>query len=528
MSSIMREDWIEVELQDVFETVTGNTPSKKEVDNYGEDLPFIKPPDIKNSALNSVSEYLSLKGKKTARVLPKNSILITCIGNLGRVGFNKEEVAFNQQINAILPIDHIDFKFTFFQAQSGNFRNQLESLSTSTTVALVNKSSFNSVKIDLSPLPIQRAIVSKIEALFSDLDNGIAKFKKAQAQLKIYRQAVLKKAFEGELTKDWREKQTNLPNAEQLLKQIKEEREKNYELQITNWKNAVKAWEKNGEKGKKPVRISKPKEVSDVKESDVESYENLPTNWKWSRFGNVTYKIGDIDHKMPKTVDNGYPYVSTGDINKDGTIDFLSAKTISKEDFDRLALKIKPENGDIIFPRYGTIGRNILVNFDKEFLVSYSCAIIKNITSLMSGKFAFYYSLSPVIKKEIRRYTVETTQANIGIASIESFVFPLCSSQEQAQIVQEIESRLSVCDKVEQSINESILKAEALRQSILKKAFEGRLLSKAEIEQCKKEADYEPASELLKKIKAEKLAKEEALKKTQGKKKIITKNKSKK
>jgi type I restriction enzyme S subunit len=380
----------------------------------------------------------------------------------------------------------------------------------------------------LPPLVEQQAILAKTEELFSDLDNGIANFKKAQSQLKIYRQAVLKKAFEGELTKDWRAKQTNLPNAEHLLKQIKEERQNYYVQQIEVWKKAVKAWEKNEKKGKKPVRTSKPKEVPDVKDSDVESYENLPTDWKWSRFGNVTYKIGDIDHKMPKTADNGYPYVSTGDINKDGTIDFLSAKTISKQDFDRLALKIKPENGDIIFPRYGTIGRNILVNFDKEFLVSYSCAIIKNITSLMSGKFAFYYSLSPVIKKEIRRYTVETTQANIGIASIESFVFPLCSTKEQNQIVQEIESRLSVCDKVEQSIKESILKAEVLRQSILKKAFEGNLLNKAEIEQCKKEADYEPASELLKKIKAEKLAKEEALKKTEGKKKIITKKKSEK
>lgn len=377
-------------------------------------------------------------------------------------------------------------------------------------------------KFLIASIPIQRAIVSKIEALFSDLDNGIANFKTAQEQLKIYRQAVLKKAFEGELTKEWRAKQTHLPTAEELLKQIKEERQNHYNQQIEDWKKAVKVWEINGKKGKKPSRISKPKEVSEVKEYDIENYEVLPTNWKWSRFGNVTYKIGDIDHKMPKTVEKGYPYLSTGNLNGDGTIDFTGAKTISKEDFDRLALKIKPQKGDIIFPRYGTIGRNILIDFDREFLVSYSCAIIKNITSLMSSKFALYYSLSPVIKKEIKRYTVETTQANIGIASIENFVFPLCSTQEQIQIVQEIESRLSVCDKMEQSITESIEKAEALRQSILKKAFEGKLLSEAEIAQCKQAADYEPASELLKKIQAEKLEKE------QEKKKPTVKKKSKK
>ncbi len=78
------------------------------------------------------------------------------------------------------------------------------------------------------------------------------------------------------------------------------------------------------------------------------------------------------------------------------------------------------------------------------------------------------------------------------------------SKEEQHQIVRAIESRLSVCDKLEQSINEGLEKAEALRQSILKKAFEGKLLSETEIEKCKQEADYEPASVLLERIQKEK------------------------
>ena len=96
-------------------------------------------------------------------------------------------------------------------------------------------------------------------------------------------------------------------------------------------------------------------------------------------------------------------------------------------------------------------------------------------------------------------------QHNVRVTTCREIPINLPTIQEQIQIVQEIESRLSVCDKVEQSLNESLIKAEALRQSILKKAFEGKLLSQAEIEQCKKEADYEPASELLKKITNEKL-----------------------
>ena len=87
---------------------------------------------------------------------------------------------------------------------------------------------------------------------------------------------------------------------------------------------------------------------------------------------------------------------------------------------------------------------------------------------------------------------------------IENILIPNISLSEQHAIVREIESRLSVCDKLEQSISESLEKAEALRQSILKKAFDGRLLSGAEVTACKQEADYEPASVLLEKIKKEK------------------------
>jgi type I restriction enzyme S subunit len=390
----------------------------------------------------------------------------------------------------------VNMKFAFYAMQVNQIRND--------THKRYWISVYAKKKFLLPSLVEQKAIISKIEELFSDLDKGIDDLTKAKDQLVIYRQAVLKKAFEGELTKEWREKQINLPSADELIEQIKVEREKHYKQQIEDWKKAVKDWEVNGEKGKKPSRISKPKIIVDVKVDDVEDYEVLPKIWKWSRFGNVTYKIGDIDHKMPKTKEGGLPYLSTGNIKADGKIDFNNAKTISREDFDRLALKIKPEKGDIIFPRYGTIGRNILIDFDKEFLVSYACAIIKNITKLMDPKFVLYYSLSPTIKKEIQRYTVQTTQANIGIASIELFVFPLCSKVEQHQMVKEIESRLSVCEKVEQSISESLEKAKALRQSILKKAFEGKLLSAAEIERCKKETDYESASVLLAKIKAEK------------------------
>ena len=95
--------------------------------------------------------------------------------------------------------------------------NELDKKGTGTTFKAISGSVLKSEKVPLAPLPEQRAIVSKIEQLFSELDNGISNLKLAQAQLKVYRQAVLKKAFEGELTKKWREQQTDLPDAGDLL-----------------------------------------------------------------------------------------------------------------------------------------------------------------------------------------------------------------------------------------------------------------------------------------------------------------------
>lgn len=202
----------------------------------------------------------------------------------------------------------------------------------------------------------------------------------------------------------------------------------------------------------------------------------LPKGWEWTNFEKVCIKIGDIDHKMPKQLETGYPYVSTKDFTNDLKISFDKAKFISKEDYLNLSRKIKPEKGDIIFPRYGTIGKNILIDFDKDFLVSYSCAVVKPNHNLVLSKYLYLYSLSPKITDEIRKYVVETTQANIGIASIKSFVFPFPPMVEQHTVVQEIENRLSVSDKMEESIAQSLHQAEALRQSILKKAFGGELV----------------------------------------------------
>lgn len=119
----------------------------------------------------------------------------------------------------------------------------------------------------------------------------------------------------------------------------------------------------------------------------------------------------------------------------------------------------------------------------------------------------FEYSLnSPEHLRLIEKIKTGSSDSGLNLTQDRflSIEIPLPEPSEQRKIIKEIESRITVCDKVEQSIAEALDKAEAMRQSILKKAFEGKLLSEVEIAKCKQEADYEPARELLKKIKAEK------------------------
>jgi len=421
----MNEDWVECTLGEVFDTVTGNTPSKKEIDNYGSEVPFVKPPQINNGFLQPSTEFLSKKGKIKARVLPINSVLVTCIGNLGRIGINKTEVAFNQQINAIKPLSGIESKYTFYQAQSINFRNQLEKLSTSTTVALVNKTSFNSVKVKIAPLVEQKTIVKKIEELFSSLDSGIADLQKAQDQLVIHRQAVLKKAFEGV---------------------------KNFEAfrDCGDWKG-----------GGTPSRQVK------------EYWENGNIPWVSSR-DVKTKEIHDTERHITELA---IPNSSTKWIEKDSLL-FVMRSGILRRIFPIAIAKTK-----------------LCVNQD-----------IQTVSLNENWNTEYVYWFLAGNESDIRHSCSKdgTTVESIDSNSLKAYLVPVCSLEEQHQIVRQIESRLSVCDKVEESIKESLQKAQALRRSILKKAFEGKLLSRGDIAKCKADKEYEPASVLLEKIRAEK------------------------
>ena len=96
------QGWAWTTVGDCAQTITGTTPSKADASNYGDYLPLVKPPELTNSVIEDAEDKLSEKGVTLARVLPPESVLVSCIGILGKTGINRVPVAFNQQINAVI------------------------------------------------------------------------------------------------------------------------------------------------------------------------------------------------------------------------------------------------------------------------------------------------------------------------------------------------------------------------------------------------------------------------------------------
>jgi len=287
-------------------------------------------------------------------------------------------------------------------------------------------SEYSKLRIPLPPLPIQRAIVKKIEQLFSALDAGIADLKKAQEQLKVYRQAVLKRAFEG----DWE------------IKKIKDVCE-NIKVGIVIKPTRFYSHDKAG------IRVFR---SANVKEFRIEN-----SNWIYfTKSGNEQ-----------------------------------NARTKLRED-------------DVLIVRSGYPGTSCIVTNEYAGTNAIDILIATPDKDQIFSKFLCAFNNSPFGKGLFAEGSRGVAQKHLNVGVYSNLTIPIPSLKEQLQIVREIESRLSVCDALEQQINTSLQQADALRQSILKKAFAGELLTAAEIAACKKEPDYEPASVLLQRIKSEK------------------------
>ena len=513
----LRPDWSKVKLGEICEKAT-KIKRREVIPDEGFIYLDISGIDNQSNRIVDYKKYHWNDAPSRAQQIVKVgdtlfSTVRTYLKNIARV----DNLQFENQIcssgfTVIRAINGLaDSKFLFAISLSEGFLQPLNKLQTGTSYPAVRDDDVFSQIIPLPPLPEQRAIVAKIEQLFSDLDNGIANLKKAQKQLKIYRQAVLKKAFVGELTRKWRGEQTALPSAEELLLQIKEEREKHYQKQLDEWKKAVKDWEDNGKEGKKPSRPKKPKELPPLSEEGLNELPELPVGWCWGAIewilsldkkGMTTGPFGTM-LKKSEHQEYGVPVLGIENIGE-GVFKMPNKIFVTKEKAEELS-SFEVDADDIVISRSGTIGEicKVPAGLGKSLISTNLIKLALNNT-LVDSKIFIYLFQGGNVRDQVRNLCKGSTRDFLNQTILSSILFPLQSIQEQNQIVKEIETRLSICDKLEATIAEALQKSEALRQSILKKAFEGKLLSEKELEEARNAPDWEPADKLLERIKTEK------------------------
>ncbi|MGB9929559.1 MAG: restriction endonuclease subunit S [Methanosarcina sp.] len=470
--------WINSKLGEVCQTTSGGTPSRKNPSFYDGNIPWVKSGELNYNIILETEEHISEDAikKSSAKIFSKGTLLVALYGaTIGKLAILGIEAATNQAVCAIFKNGIFESKFLYYLLF--HRRQDLIKEGIGGAQPNISQTILKNLEIPICPLPEQRAIISKIEQLFSELDNGIANLKLAQEQLKVYRQAVLKKAFGGELTKKWRKQQIDLPGAGDLLEQIRKERE---ETRKTSSK--------------------KQKHITLLTEEKLIELPQVPEKWKWVKIGEVldVFVGSTPSRKEPKFWRGDIPWVSSGEV---AFCRINSTKeSITKLGLDNSSTQIHPID-TVMLGMIGegkTRGQVAILNINACH--NQNTAAIR-INSNYLSEFVYYFFEKNY--NENRRIGSGNNQQALNKNIIENMSIPLCSLPEQQVIVQEIETRLSVCDKIEQDIADNLVKAEALRQSILKKAFEGKLLNERELAEVRKAEDWEPAEVLLERIKAE-------------------------
>ena len=196
----LNEGWRALKVGEIGRIETGTTPPTANPKNYDGDLPFFKPTDLEQGRfVRKAREHLSETGQEHARMLPKGSVLVTCIGaTIGKAGLSQLPCATNQQINSISPNDQVLPEFAYYQVISPRFQEQIKTNASSTTLPILNKSKFCALPFVVCSLPEQQEIIRLLDEQFEVIERNEREIDAALRRSEALRQAILKKAFTGQ------------------------------------------------------------------------------------------------------------------------------------------------------------------------------------------------------------------------------------------------------------------------------------------------------------------------------------------
>ena len=490
--------WQQCVLPDFAHIVMGQSPPSTTYNRSGDGLPFFQGKAEFGDLYPTVNIYC-LQPNKIAK---QGATLLSVRAPVGPTNLAQQDCCIGRGLAAIHSCGGIAPKFLLYLFRS--IEPEISGKGTGSTFKAITKGFVEDLHFGLPPLNEQCRIVAKIEELFSELDKGIESLKAARAKLNIYRQAVLKHAFEGKLTAQWREENKDkLETPEQLLARIKQEREARYEQQLQEWKAAVKEWEEGGKSGRKPAKPKKPgraKTTTEIASEEVDEFPNIPESWCLVRLCQIA-EIGlGISVSAARKPEDPLevPYLRVANVQR-GFLDLSEIKhmSIERSQLDSLQLK----KWDVLFNEGGDrdkLGRGWIWQSEIAPCITQNHVFRASpyITSGFNSKLLSYWA-NTFGQQYFEKVGKQTTNlASINKTVLSKFPVPLIPSEEQEELCKQIDQSMTTIDAQEQEIVRALGLTDLLRQSIIAKAFSGQLVPQ--------DPDDEPASSLLDRIKAEK------------------------
>jgi type I restriction enzyme S subunit len=370
----------------------------------------------------------------------------------------------------------LDKKYVGLFFQSEIYKKAISKLSSGVNINNLRRQHIEDMPIPLAPLSEQRRIVEKIEELFAKLDTGVKSLKQTQALLKSYRRSVLKAAVEGELSREWREAHRDeLEPASELLERILQERREKF----------------TGKKYKEPV----PPDTSEL--------SALPNGWEWATWAQIGTSQNGRAFPSKEYSSSGVKLLRPGNLHADGLVRWTEKNT-----------RYMPEKWATDYPSHLVGPRELVINLTAQSLADEflgrvcftgsgeHCLLNQRIARLtpttVLPKYLLWMFKSHVFRRYVDSLNTGSLIQHMFTSQIAEFSLPLPPLEEQRFIVEEVERRLSVVDKLEATVETNLKQANGLRQSILKRAFSGELVPQG--------PDDEPASVLLERIRAERQA----------------------
>jgi len=479
--------WAEVELEDVIESKETRNPRT----DGSESFRYIDVQAVDNdrNRVNVAQETASRTAPSRARRLVRKDDVLFCLvrpylRNIARVPPELDGQVASTAFCVLRPNGAVASRFLFHQVLRDSFIGEVPTYGTSPPSA--REDEFLKQSIALAPLPEQHRIVAKIESLFARLDEGVAALKSAEATLERYRASVLKAAVEGRLTERWRRENPPDETGEELLRRILAERRKRWEAE------QLATFAANG---RKPPRNWKAKYRKPTA-PDTSGLPELPEGWCWASFEALCrVQLGKMLSRTAREgTANRRPYLRNSNVRW-FSIDESDLKTMSFNESELARYSIR--HGDLLVCEGGEPGR-CSVYQGPDALLMYQKALHRARPYLadVSTEFLQYCFAHQVAHGiGMPRYS-ETTIRHLTLEKIKTVPLPVAPAVEQRRIAREVGGQLALLiEETEGTITVSVQGASRLRQSILKRAFEGRLVSQDPAD--------EPATVLLERIRAE-------------------------